>query len=64
MRRFTVEDESKLNEHLNEIASKGWRFHSMKPIIKGAFFDYQQYKEGYGNGFNILEGFVLIWEIA
>lgn len=60
--RYTIEDNNKFNLHLNEIASEGWKLHTINPITKGLFQAQAWEKGGYGFGNNVQEGFVLVWE--
>ncbi len=60
--RYSKNDEDRLNEHLSKEASEGWRLHSMNEINR-AVSDYGGLRDGgYGYGYTIQEGFVMVWE--
>jgi len=60
--RFTLEDEIELNKHMEHVASEGWRLHSMKEINRAVSNVGGFYNGGYGYGYTIQEGFVMVWE--
>jgi len=56
--RYTDEDNTLFQNHINEVAKDGWVLVSFQPILKGI---YGSVLDG-GFGTSITEGFVIVWE--